>query len=320
VGANSRVTVVTDLASDDPAVLALHRLLARPILTVRPEPAFELTNVRGQDFRSIAHDRNLVFLADSSRPGPTTDLIDELAARTRGPAPQSGAATGTTFYERLVLDPWARGQTVLVLAAPGADRLAAAITADADRIYRQFEEAVTGQTGVLLFAAGEEKALRRELAERFGWSLRLPRGYRAGSEASAGFARFFMREGGARLIYVHWEDGVRELPAPDSCLALRARLAARYYQGDFVDSARSHAERVTFLGRDALRLSGLWQNDLYTMGGPFRTYCFVDRERLVMIDLAVFEPLAAKAGLLRQLEAIARTYRDERPGVRLGKG
>lgn len=310
--------MVTDLAPDDPAVLALRRTLARPILTVRPEPAFELTNVRGQDFRPIAHDRNLVFLADSSRPGPTTDLIDELAARTRGPKP--GTATGPALDERLVLDPWARGQTVLVLAAPGADRLAQAITADADRIYRQFEEAVTRQTGVLLFAAGEEKALGRELAERFGWSLRLPRGYRAGSEASAGFARFFMREGGARLIYVHWEDGVRELPSPDSCLALRARFAARYYQGDFVDSARSRVERVTFLGRDALRLSGLWQNDRYTMGGPFRTYCFVDRERLVMIDLAVFEPAAAKTGLLRQLEAIARTYRDERPGARLGKG
>jgi len=319
VGGNDQVTVVTDLPPNDPAVRALEHALTPPILTVRPEPAFALTTVRGQDFRSIARDRNLVLLADDTQSGPTTVLIDELATRTRIQTRAAGVGADA-LAERLLLDPWARGQTVLVLAAPGTERLAAAISADEERIYRRFEDAVTAQTGVLLYAAGEERALRRELAVRFGWSLRLPRGYRAGTATAAGFARFFMREGGARLIYVHWQDGVRQLPSADSCLALRARLAARYYEGDFVDSTRSRAERVTFLGHDALRLSGLWQNDLYTMGGPFRTYCFMDGERLMMIDLAVFQPTGAKVGLLRQLEAIARTYRDERVSAPAGKG
>jgi hypothetical protein len=304
------VTLVTDFPADAPAVRAVIATLGRPIQTVRPEPAFEITTVTGATFDRARRDRNLVLLGDLSAPGPTADRIRALAARLDGA--RSAADSGGTI-ERLVPDPWAHGQTVLVLGARGEDRLAQAIGAESERIYREFEAEVTRQTGVLLFSGGREQPhLRQELARKCGFSLRIPKGYRAGGEMSAGFVRFFMREGGSRLIFVHWEDGVRTLPPPDSCLALRARIAARYYTGDFVDFARSHVEPATFLGREAYRLAGLWQNDQYTMGGPFRSYCFVDRDRLILIDLAVFDPAGPKAALLRQLEAISLTYRDER--------
>jgi hypothetical protein len=209
-------------------------------------------------------------------------------------------------------DVWARGQTVLVVAARGDAALARAVSAAADTIYAGFEERVTAEIQGLLYLAGEEKALARDLARRYGWSLRIPAGYRTGEDANARFVRFFMREGGARLLFVYWQDGVASLPAPRYCQELRARLAARYYEGDFVDSTRTRSEAVTFLGRPAHKLVGVWQNDRYTMGGPFRTYCFVDGGRFTMIDLAVFEPMESKVELLRQLEAVARTFRDHR--------
>jgi hypothetical protein len=56
------------------------------------------------------------------------------------------------------------------------------------------------------------------------------------------------------------------------------------------------------------------------MGGPFRTHCFLDGDRFVMIDLAVFAPDGAKAPLIRQLEAIARTYRNERRSQTIARG
>jgi len=309
VGPNGEATLVSDLAADSPAVVAVRAAIGRDVITTRAEPAFEIDLVPGARFREVRSWRNLVLVADLDRDDPTTALT----ARAVGPAVLADLRAGRRTHV-LYSDVWARGQTVLVVAARGEPALARVAAAAADTIYAEFEAQVIRGIESLLYLAGEERRLARDLAGRYGWSLRIPRGYRVGEDANARFVRFFMREGGARLLFVYWQDGVAALPPPGFCLDLRGRLAARYYEGDFIDSTGSRSEPAIFLGRPAHRLIGVWQNDRYTMGGPFRTYCFVDKGRFVMIDLAVFEPMESKVELLRQLEAIARTFRDERPG------
>ncbi len=309
VGPNGEATLVSDLTTESPAVIAVRTAIGRDVMTTRAEPAFEIDVVPGARFREVRSWRNLILVADLDRAGPTTALVE----RTVGPAVLAELRSGKRVHA-VYGDVWGRGQTVLVVAARGEPALARAATAAADTMYAAFEAQVLRGIERLLYLAGEETRLARDLAERYGWSLRIPAGYRVGEDAKARFVRFFMREGGARLLFVYWQDGVRVLPSPAACLDLRGRLAARYYEGDFIDSTRVRSEPAIFLGRPAHRLVGVWQNDRYTMGGPFRTYCFVDGGRLVMIDLAVFEPVASKVELLRQLEAIALTFRDERPG------
>ncbi len=307
VGPNVEATIVTDLRADSPAVAAVEAAIGRSVLTTRPEPAFVIDVEPGHRFSTVRSWRNLILVADLDQEGPTTELV----SRTLGREGLADFRSGEQLFA-VYGDVWAEGQTVLVVAAPGAETLAAAVRVASDSIYAAFEAQVIRQIPDLLYLAGEQESLRRELADRYGWSLRIPAGYRSGIGADSGFVRFFMREGGARLIFVHWQDGVVALPAADSCVAIRARLAASYYQGDFVDSARTRVEATTFLGHPAHHLVGVWQNDRYTIGGPFRTYCFVDAGRFIMIDLAVFEPIKSKVELLRQLEAIALTFEDHR--------
>jgi hypothetical protein len=309
VGPNGEATLVTDLAADSPAIGAVRAAIGRDVMTTRPEPAFTLDVVAGGRFRDVRSWRNLILVADLDRPGPTTALVE----RTVGPQALTDLRSAQRVHA-VYGDVWARGQTVLVVAARGETALAKAVTVAGDAMYAEFEAQVLRGIGNLLYVGGEETRLARDLAARYGWSLRIPAGYRTGEAPGARFVRFFMREGGARLLFVYWQDGVQALPSPAACLALRDRLAARYYEGDFIDSTRSRSEPALFQGRPAHRLVGIWQNDRFTMGGPFRTYCFVDRGRFVMIDLAVFEPMESKVELLRQLEAIALTYRDERSG------
>jgi hypothetical protein len=70
-----------------------------------------------------------------------------------------------------------------------------------------------------------------------------------------------------------------------------------------------------FLEWEALRVTGLWQNQTaqagFAAGGPFRTYCFFDpgTKRLYMVDIAVFAPGMSKEPYLRQLDIIAHTFR-----------
>ncbi len=311
MGPSGEATIVTDLSADSPAVLAVTAVIGRPITTIRPEPAFKLDQAPGTRFSAVRSWRNLILVADLDRQDATTVLVQ----RTLGAETLHELESGQRCH-LLLTDVWARGQTVLVLAARGEGELARAIRAGGDVIYGAFEDQVTQQIETLLYVAGEEDGVRRHLKASYGWSLRIPVGYRVGEDSSERFVRFFMREGGARLLFVHWQDGVQILPPSAECLALRARLVGRYYDGDFVDTARTRSEPVQFLGRPAHKLVGVWQNDTYTIGGPFRTYCFLDAGRFVMIDLAVFEPLESKVGLLRQLEAIARTYSDHRGSER----
>jgi hypothetical protein len=308
VGPNGEVTIVTDLPAGSASVEAVGEVIGRQVVTVRSEPAFSVDRIPGSQFQSARFWRNLIFLADLSRPGATTDLV----TRTVGEELVVDFRAGRRLHA-FYPDVWARGQTILVLAGTGDRNLADAIRGRGDEIYRAFERRVTRQTLALLYLAGELEDFTRYTAETYGWSIRIPKGYRIGEDAEERFVRFFMRQGGGRLLFVHWQDGLTSLPSPESCLATRGRLVAKYYDGDFVDSTRTHDERVDFLGRRALKLVGVWQNEKHTIGGPFRTYCLFDTGRFVMIDLAVFDPAGSKQELLRQLEAIALTFRDRRP-------
>jgi hypothetical protein len=307
VGGNGEITIVTDLAPGSPAVQAVEGVIGRNVLAPWTEPAFSIDRVGGDRFSAVKSWRNLVLLADLSRPGATTGLVTRIVGETVIREFQEGRRTHI-FYSDL----WARGQTVLVLAGTGEEVLAAAIGGRGDEIYSALEQRVTRQILALLYVAGEQESFARRTAETYGWSLRIPNGYRIGEDPDARFVRFFMREGGSRLLFVHWQEPASALPSPESCLATRGRLAATYYDGDFIDSSRTAVQWADFQGRRALRLSGIWQNDKYMIGGPFRTYCFLDEGRVMMIDLAVFDPMGSKQALLRQLEAIALTFRDRR--------
>lgn len=289
---------------------AVEAAIGREITTTRSEPAFRLDRQPLARFRGIRSWCNLIIVADLGRPG---DLA-ELAAKIVGPKLLPDFQSGRRVHA-IYSDVWARGQTVLVVAGQGEEAIAARVATESDRLYNAFELGVTRQILARAYLAGEQKELRRDLEQRYGWSIRVPEGYRVGEDREARFVRCFRRERGAQLLFVHWQDGVESLPGPEACADLRARLIATYYDGDTMDSTRTRSEPADFLGRPAQKLYGVWQNAKYTMGGPFRTYCFVDQNRLVMVDLAVFEPMQSKVDLLRQLEAIALTFRDHRPSA-----
>ena len=71
------------------------------------------------------------------------------------------------------------------------------------------------------------------------------------------------------------------------------------------------ARNVEFLGRPAVVLEGLWENDEKMAGGPFRNYTFYDKEsgRIYQIDIAVYYPAGKKETFLRQLDVMARTFK-----------
>ncbi len=305
VGAGGEVTLLTDLPSGHPAEEALRTCLTREVEMVFPEPAFTVESVQASQLGRRRHHRNLILMADLSRTGTFTQEVEKLIGERLVGEMRAGRRTYIVYA-----DVWATGQTLMVLAAPDAGVLAKAIEAQADEIFTSFSRRVIRQTAALLYVTGEQKEMSRYLRGTYGWSLRIPKGFRISEDAEARVVRFWMPEGGTRLLFVHWQDGVRRLPEVEACLDLRGRIVWNYDQ-DVILPERSRSERVSFLGGRALQLAGVWQNERDTKGGPFRTYCFMKGDRFYMIDLLAFDPEGSKVNLMRQLEAMAITFVHE---------
>jgi len=68
---------------------------------------------------------------------------------------------------------------------------------------------------------------------------------------------------------------------------------------------------VRFAGYNALRMSGYWYNDTVTAGGYFETYYIhdPDAEILWAVDILTYAPGLPKHPLVRELRALAETFR-----------
>ncbi|MBC8450968.1 DUF4837 family protein, partial [bacterium] len=98
----------------------------------------------------------------------------------------------------------------------------------------------------------------------------------------------------------------------DSLIAARDAVCEAYHNGDKVELRRPVlVDTVSFSGRTALCLSGWWGNMDLVGGGPFRTYAFHDAEdqRTYIVDVSLFAPGLDKTPVMRNLDAIANTFR-----------
>ncbi len=90
------------------------------------------------------------------------------------------------------------------------------------------------------------------------------------------------------------------------------RILQVYNDGDFALAERTHTFPVSFQGEPALKWEGIWQNEKYTIGGPFRAFAFHRGGRSYILIGEVFAPGADKVYLLRQVEALMNTFRVTR--------
>lgn len=318
VGPNEDIEIFSDLPSGDRRIEALARFFERKVETpIRPERLFSVTVAGSGSFQSMRRYRNLVVIGDLASPGWSRDLCTRVLGEA-GCASVAGAEPAYVFTR----DVWARGQTLLFVHAPDEERFAELLEQRGEEIIAQFTQRVIDGLGQTIFElAGEQTALTDGISRRHGYQLRIPGDYLVDEAPQSRFVRIkrIQPDEPVTFLFVYYEPRRMELDdprLPTLCMALRDTLGGRYFGGDWVDPTRTKASRTTFLGRPALEIYGLYQNDA-PMGGPFRMYCFHEGDRLYLIDLAVYNPPGRKLPYLRQLEAIARTFETEQE--RLGR-
>lgn len=305
VGPNDEISVLTNTDPKGRVADGLRKLLAYPVEVMGKEDAFRLDFVAYRRFNVHRWVKNQVFAVDLSK-------SDDLARALPGmvpPAIHERMAAKEPFMI-IVRDLWATGQTTLfALAWSYQDLLGLVQGADADSEAwrRRYEDAVVDGLQKTMFAAGEDRTIPAEVARKYGWTLRLTAGFHAAEHADGDFVKFNTINP-VRLILVHWVDG--EVPLTEAAWEpIMARMLDVYDDGDFVLHERTRVFPDTFQDAPALKWEGIWQNDKYVIGGPFRAYAFHREGVSYLLTGIVFNPGQDKVFALRQVEALMKTFR-----------
>lgn len=289
----------------DPGASALVELvvasLESPSSWLLDEPAFKATLTtleESGDLRNIRH----VLLVGSWSGGAAGRKIREIFP---------GLAEGDPVALHLADDVWAKRQVVGALIGADPEAVETFMREHGDQVRDELEAAALRRLSSSLRETAVESGMTAAMSERFGWSVSPPSGYDFyTTDAGEGFV-FFRRTRPDRTVFVYWTEGAPEFVSEQFILSRREELAGRYLDGDVIEWNRPvEAERVDFLGRSAVRVSGWWGNRTLVGGGPFRTYCFYEpsQERVYVVDVSLFAPGFDKTALMRNLDAIALTF------------
>jgi hypothetical protein len=302
-GSNSEIVIITSPRTADEGE-TLKSILEREIITVQYEKAFEVKLITTGDTKSDENRKNLILLDYLE---PKSRLSGKILSLTRG---DKAAMTAGDVNLETLDDRWARGQAVILIAAPTKVDLDSLLSRDADRIFQYVSDQVQARLDRSLFYAGEQEAATRRLAETYGWSLRLPDGYNIDETYADQRVIKILKDQPARMITVYWEGG-EWTDRAKSCLERKRMLAYEYWDQDEIVDETLKISAGRFLGHDCTVLTGNWENKKYTIGGVFVTYCFRCDEcgQKYVVDASVFAPGLEKLPLIRELKAILASFK-----------
>jgi Domain of unknown function (DUF4837) len=282
---------------------AVAGVLGAEIVTIRHEPRYEITTDVLSEYKYY-RTRKMLFAI-----GPRKDASFEKLLRattgTRSPTAFPGlyvewepfAATQAMFW--LTGDP----QTILANVRDHADELI-------DAVERTTVEVIQRS----IYLVGEQPNARRHLRDRFGWGVRLPSEWKV-EDRSSGETKFVRvwHDAPVEQMFVSWEDGRVERTV-DEWIERRHELVWYHYDRDQVVFDRTDGgEGATPFGFDGVSLHGLWENNVYVIGGPFEAWAFYcpGQDRTYLVDLSVYAPDRDKLPLQRVLRAVADTFRAD---------
>lgn len=286
-----------------------YEILEPTIYATRDEKQYIVTSVDPLDpaAASLSLFRNVLVF------GNADDLVlQEVAAA-------GGFVLSTMEAPRVfqVENVWARGQMVTgVLLYRGREaetwvQALPSVLAAIDASYRQW---------VLrrMFATRPDTALAADLERRFGFRLTVPRLYdRVARGTVDGDSLFIVRNDNPdpnqliRSILIAWAPSVDSLTA-ELALEWRASIdGVQYNVAQRINDSRSAVTRFRVGGRDALEVTGVWEDEVgnFPAAGPFTVWVVDCPSRTYFIDAWLYAPNEPKYEYMLQIQEILGSFR-----------
>lgn len=310
VGPYSDVWLFTELGQHSDPVRSFVADLSNPIQYVFEEENEFDVYVRGwEQFGGNRDRKNIVLFARVDKRGGMLTRIErmlgkDILARAR--------SEGELVLYRE--DLFARDQDVYFLLAANATAEERLLTRGGKTLGKRMRESTRNRFRDYLLRNRENKGGGKYLQRQFGFSLRFPPEYRLLQERPDLGAIELHRTEPSRVMGVFWTQDFEGPPTEADSAALtawRTQVVDSLYHGDYILPGENRYSEAELGGRPALRLQGIWQNERDMTGGPFVTYFFEDRPRgrLLALDLVLYAPGKNKHPYMRELEALASTFR-----------
>lgn len=319
-GKEGTITIVADrITWEGPVGEAVRDQLGTYVETFPvPEPAFDLEHfdLTTNDLfeRAIKKRKYVLFVA-------SLDEDSNVARYIRAGLDSAAVASIQAGTSGIMKRPnvWYRKQLVVYAVAPTAADLITDIRAQGDNLRYVFNEATRERLSERMFGRMRQEDLEQVLSEGHNFAVNVQHDYFIAQDTTNFVRLRRVLSDTWREFFVYYEDDANPNDlTPEWVLATRDSLSERFVRGTFegsyvkVDQRRPiTSENINFLDRFAYETRALWHMTGDAMGGPLLNYSFYDEEqrRIYMIDGMVFAPQFNKREFLRQIEAIAYTFR-----------
>jgi len=280
----------------------------------RPERLFVIRYIEPTLFNSVLNKaRNLIFVAT-------------LDSKTQGGQTVRNFMTNNYIQEnpdKFIIsqkDIYASGQDALYLFSATTQELTERIRNNKATITNFFNQKESERLMYSLFVANEEKAVSNYMTTKYGFSIRVPNGYRIEAEDPE---FVWLRSVGQvdKNLFITYRDytddkifenrnliGLRDSITLHNVFEDPADLDS-YTRADTLN-IETEFTTTKFYGQYAKRIRGIWMANNLTLGGSFISYVFVDDKtnRLYYLDGFVVSPGRNKREPLRELEVILKTF------------
>jgi hypothetical protein len=296
-----------------------------------PEPLFTLRPVQPQTqdaLDQVKKFKNILFVAVLRDAGPVSRLVQQAFSTEALQVVEQGTAAVVPRQ-----DLWRRRQLVYFIVAATDTQLVTTIREATPRLRETFAEVSRQRLTTEMFEKGRQKAVEDTLMAHHGFAVNVQHDYLIAIDTTRFVWLRRILPDTWRSLFVYYEEHADPAKlTPAWIYAIRDSLARNYLQGnaggfvqiDYRQPLETRA--INFLGRYGYETRGLWHmvtpmqdGQLFPagMGGPFVNYTFYDQTsgRIYMIDGMVFAPGFAKREFLRQMEAIAYTFRTREEAV-----
>lgn len=280
----------------------------------RPERLFIIRYIEPTLFNSVLNKaRNLIFVAtlDSKTLGGLT---------VRNFMTKNYIQDNPDKFIISQKDIYASGQDAIYLFSATAAELTERIINNKATLVNFFNQKESERLLYSLYVANEEKSVSNYMTNNYGFSLRIPNGYRIEANDSA---FIWLRSVGEidKNVFITYRDYTTDkIFKNGNLIGLRDSITLHNVFEDpadldsyiRVDTLNIETEFITtkFYGQYAKRIRGIWMANNLTLGGSFISYIFVDEKtnRLYYLDGFVVSPGRAKREPLRELEVILKTF------------
>ncbi len=312
IGDRNKVVVVADstlwLEVQDEIKASLSHIYYTP----QPEPAFKILHKTPDQLGKLTRVPNLLMVATLQDEGKMKEYVNKILSASSLQRVRENKAS--LFSSR---DAWARNQLLVVAIAKDKETLEQNLQENQQQLFDLFDEFVSQKIRDMLFKHLEKEKLSKELMKKYGWTMRIQADFHVVVDSADIQTVIMERFDPVRWITVYWQSS--ETPytlTKEWMINKRNEIARKFYNDDYIytdDTIKVQEKEVYFNDFPAIRLDGVWQNDNANKisGGPFRCYGFYDdqAQRIYFIDMAVFAPGERKMQYIRQVDAMAHTFR-----------